>query len=124
MQTHKHVIIILNTQKDFIFKKKYNSTSYSWWYINIYNYIWIENFPPPNEQHNNYETILNEETKIGEIEYTKNLIKALKEAIDENDRLRESAAQLVEENNKMRNELDEKDNIIRELGEYYQVRYI
>ena len=24
----------------------------------------------------------------------------------------------------MRNELDEKDNIIRELGEYYQVRYI
>jgi hypothetical protein len=48
----------------------------------------------------------------------------LKEAIDENDRLRESAAQLVEENNKMRNELDEKDNIIRELGEYYQVRYI
>lgn len=48
----------------------------------------------------------------------------MKEAIDENDRLRESAAQLVEENNKMRNELDEKDNIIRELGEYYQVRYI
>ena len=58
---------------------------------------------------------------IGEIEYTKNVLKALKEAIDENDKLREIVAKLNSENEKMKSELDEKDNAILDLENYYNV---
>lgn len=59
--------------------------------------------------------------RIGEIEYTKNVLKALKEAIDENDKLREIVAKLNSENEKMKSELDEKDNAILDLENYYNV---
>lgn len=61
---------------------------------------------------------------IGEIEYTKNVLKALKEAIDENDKLREIVAKLNSENEKIKSELDEKDNAILDLENYYNVNIL
>ena len=62
--------------------------------------------------------------KIGEIEYTKNIIAALKEAIEENDKLRQYAFELTKQNEELKKEMIEKDDVIRELAQYYQVRYI
>ena len=73
---------------------------------------------------NYYDLFDDEEDKIGEIEYTKNLIAALKEAIEENDKLRQYAFELTKQNEELKKEMIEKDDVIRELAQYYQVRYI
>ena len=75
-------------------------------------------------EENNIDNLFDEEKKIGEIEYTKNLIKALREAIEENDKLRQYAFELTKENEELKKEMSEKDDVIRELAQYYQVRYI
>lgn len=72
---------------------------------------------------NNINSLLSDQKRIGEIEYRKNVLKALREAINENDKLRESVSKLNEENAKMKNELNDKDNSIRELYDYYNVFY-
>lgn len=76
-----------------------------------------------NNDPNEYNSLINDESKIGEIEYTKNLIKALKEAIDENDKLRQYAIDLTKENEEMKKEINAKNGVIEELAYYYQVRY-
>ena len=43
-----------------------------------------------NSDENNINSLLSDQKRIGEIEYRKNVLKALKEAINENDKLRES----------------------------------
>ena len=73
---------------------------------------------------NYYDLFDDEEDKRGEIEYTKNLIAALKEAIEENDKLRQYAFELTKQNEELKKEMIEKDDVIRELAQYYQVRYI
>ena len=74
-----------------------------------------------NSDENNINSLLSDQKRIGEIEYRKNVLKALKQAINENDKLRESVTKLNEENAKMKNELNDKDNSIRELYDYYNV---
>ena len=74
-----------------------------------------------NSDENNINSLLSDQKRIGEIEYRKNVLKALKEAINENDKLRESVTKLNEENAKMKNELNDEDNSIRELYDYYNV---
>lgn len=76
-----------------------------------------------NNDSKEYNLLINDESKIGEIEYTKNLIKALKEAIDENDKLRQYAIDLTKENEEMKKEMIAKNGVIEELANYYQVRY-
>lgn len=76
-----------------------------------------------NNDSKEYNSLINDESKIGEIEYTKNLIKALKEAIDENDKLRQYAIDLTKENEEMKKEMIAKNGVIEELANYYQVRY-
>ena len=58
---------------------------------------------------------------VGECEYTKNVVKALKDAIIVNDKLTEMVQKLAVENDKMKEELNEKDNVIQELAQYYKV---
>ena len=68
------------------------------------------------------DDLFDEQDKIGEIEYTKNLITALREAIEENDKLRQFAFELTKQNEELKKEMIEKDDVIRELAQYYQVR--
>lgn len=55
----------------------------------------------------------------GNVEYTKVLIKALKEALNENDLLRNYNCDLNEENSKMKQEITNKNEVILELADYY-----
>ena len=75
-----------------------------------------------SQNNNNIENKLNiiDPNRIGEIEYTKVLIKALKEAIEENEKLRNLAKNLLEENEKLKLEYNDKDEAIRELANYYE----
>lgn len=83
----------------------------------------IDNDTDDDNKEDDIDDLFDEEGKIGEIEYTKNLIKALKEAIEENDKLRQYALELTKENEDLKKEMSEKDDVIRELAQYYQVRY-
>ena len=83
-----------------------------------------DNDTDDDNKEDDIDDLFDEEKKIGEIEYTKNLIKALREAIEENDKLRQYAFELTKENEELKKEMSEKDDVIRELAQYYQVRYI
>lgn len=83
-----------------------------------------DNDTDEDNKEDDIDDLFDEEKKIGEIEYTKNLIKALREAIEENDKLRQYAFELTKENEELKKEISEKDDVIRELAQYYQVRYI
>ena len=83
-----------------------------------------DNDTDEDNKEDDIDDLFDEEKKIGEIEYTKNLIKALREAIEENDKLRQYAFELTKENEELKKEMSEKDDVIRELAQYYQVRYI
>ena len=58
--------------------------------------------------------------KSGNIEYIKTLQLSLKDAINQNDILREKLNKALDENKKLQNEIEEKNNAIYELGQYYQ----
>ena len=62
-----------------------------------------------------------ENMSVGESEYTKNLVNALRQALEINDKLNKIVLHLTQENNQMREELDQKDDVIRELVECYNV---
>ena len=54
-------------------------------------------------------------------EFIKVLQKALKDALDKNDILRNYVSELNTENEKLKKENDEKDDVIKELGDYYEL---
>ena len=58
--------------------------------------------------------------KFSNIEYAKSLKISLKDAIEQNDLLNEELRKIREENKKLKNELEQKDNAIIELSQYYQ----
>ena len=62
-----------------------------------------------------------QEQKIGDKEFIKVLQKALKDALDKNDILRNYVSELNSENEKLKKENDKKDDVIKELGEYYEL---
>ena len=75
----------------------------------------------------NFNNIINinsdiemDESTLGDIEYAKTLQLALKDAINQNDKLTEDLNKCIEENRKLREEIEEKDNVIYELSQYYQ----
>ncbi len=61
-----------------------------------------------------------DESTLEDIEYAKTLQLALKDAIKQNEKLTEDLNQCIEENKKLKNEIEEKDNVIYELSQYYQ----
>ncbi len=61
-----------------------------------------------------------DESTLADIEYAKTLQLALKDAIKQNEKLTEDLNQCIEENKKLKNEIEEKDNVIYELSQYYQ----
>ena len=61
-----------------------------------------------------------DESTLADIEYAKTLQLALKDAIKQNEKLAEDLNQCIEENKKLKDELEEKDNVIYELSQYYQ----
>ena len=61
-----------------------------------------------------------DESTLGDIEYTKTLQLALKDAINQNEKLTEELNKCIEENKELREEIEEKDNVIYELSQYYQ----
>ena len=65
--------------------------------------------------------IEDQEQKIGDKEFIKVLQKALKDALDKNDILRNYVSELNTENEKLKKENDKKDDVIKELGEYYEL---
>lgn len=73
---------------------------------------------------NNNSIIINSEVemvenKLGDIEYTKALQLALKDAINLNEKLSEELHKYMQENKELREELEDKDNAIYELSQYY-----
>lgn len=61
-----------------------------------------------------------DESTLADIEYAKTLQLALKDAIKQNEKLAEDLNQCIEENKKLKDEIEEKDNVIYELSQYYQ----
>jgi hypothetical protein len=86
---------------------------------NIINFSIIDN----NQELDNLHLLdnENEEQKMGDKEFIKVLQKALKDALDKNDILRNYVSELNTENEKLKKENDEKDDVIKELGDYYEL---
>ena len=86
---------------------------------NIINFSIIDN----NQELDNLHLLdnENEEQKIGDKEFIKVLQKELKDALDKNDILRNYVSELNTENEKLKKENDKKDDVIKELGEYYEL---
>ena len=61
-----------------------------------------------------------DESTLADIEYAKTLQMALKDAIKQNEQMVEEINNLRAENEKMEKEIEEKDNVIYELSQYYQ----
>jgi hypothetical protein len=61
-----------------------------------------------------------DESTLGDIEYAKTLQLALKDAINQNEKLSEELNKCIKENKELREEIEEKDNVIYELSQYYQ----
>ena len=61
-----------------------------------------------------------DESTLGDIEYAKTLQLALKDAINQNEKLTEELNKCLQENKELREEIEEKDNVIYELSQYYQ----
>ena len=61
-----------------------------------------------------------DESTLGDIEYAKTLQLALKDAINQNERLAEDLNKCIQENKELKEEIEEKDNVIYELSQYYQ----
>ena len=61
-----------------------------------------------------------DESTLADIEYAKTLQLALKDAIKQNEKLAEDLNQCIEENKKLKDEIEDKDNVIYELSQYYQ----
>ena len=61
-----------------------------------------------------------DESTLGDIEYEKTLQVALKDAINQNEKLTEELNKCLQENKELREEIEEKDNVIYELSQYYQ----
>jgi len=61
-----------------------------------------------------------DESTLGDVEYTKTLQLALKDAINQNEKLNEKLYECFQENKKLKEEIEEKDNVIYELGQYYE----
>ena len=61
-----------------------------------------------------------DESTLGDIEYAKTLQIALKDAINQNEKLTEDLNKCIQENKVLREEIEEKDNVIYELSQYYQ----
>ena len=68
----------------------------------------------------NYSELEIDETILGDIEYAKALQIALKDAINQNEKLNEELNKCIQENKELKEELEEKDNVIYELSQYYQ----
>ena len=86
---------------------------------NIINFSIIDN----NQELDNLHLLdnENEDQKMGDKEFIKVLQKALKDALDKNDILRNYVSELNTENEKLKKENDEKDDVIKELGDYYEL---
>ena len=61
-----------------------------------------------------------DESTLGEIEYAKTLQLALKDAINQNEKLSEELNKCIQENRALKEEIEEKDNVIYELSQFYQ----
>ena len=61
-----------------------------------------------------------DESTLGEIEYAKTLQIALKDAINQNEKLSEELNKCIQENKELKEEIEEKDNVIYELSQFYQ----
>ena len=61
-----------------------------------------------------------DESTLADIEYAKTLQMALKDAIKQNEKLVEDLNKSLEENKRLELEIEEKDNVIYELSQYYQ----
>ena len=61
-----------------------------------------------------------DESTLGEIEYAKTLQLALKDAINQNEKLSEELNKCIQENKILKEEIEEKDNVIYELSQFYQ----
>ena len=60
-----------------------------------------------------------DESTLGDIEYAKTLQLALKDAINQNEKLTEELNKCIQENKELKEEIEEKDNVIYELSQYY-----
>ena len=79
----------------------------------------IFNFYNNNNNFINSDIEMDEST-LGDIEYAKTLQLALKDAINTNEKLSEELNKCIQENKELREEIEEKDNVIYELSQYYQ----
>jgi len=61
-----------------------------------------------------------DESTLADIEYAKTLQMALKDAIKQNEQMVEEINKLRARNEEMEKEIEEKDNVIYELSQYYQ----
>ena len=61
-----------------------------------------------------------DESTLGDMEYAKTLQLALKDAINQNEKLTEELNKCIQENKDLKDEIEEKDNVIYELSQYYQ----
>ena len=61
-----------------------------------------------------------DESTLADIEYAKTLQMALKDAIKQNENMAEELNKCREENERLEKEIEEKDNVIYELSQYYQ----
>ena len=75
-----------------------------------------------NENDNDNLTTDNMEIEniSGDIEYTKTLKNALRDAINQNEKLLQDLSKLIEDNENLKKEIKDKDNVIYELSQYYQ----
>ena len=72
-----------------------------------------------NNPNGNSELEMDEST-LGDIEYAKTLQMALKDAINQNEKITEELNRCIQENKELKEEIEEKDNVIYELSQYYQ----
>ena len=85
-----------------------------------------EESPKPDTIYNFYNNINirsnieMDESTLADIEYARTLQLALKDAIKQNEKLTEDLNQCIEENKQLKEEIEEKDNVIYELSQYYQ----
>ena len=75
-----------------------------------------------NENDNDNLTTDNMEIEniSGDIEYTKTLKNALRDAINQNEKLLQDLNKLIDDNENLKKEIKDKDNVIYELSQYYQ----
>lgn len=113
--------------KKYHFKiRKAKSTSIRKNYYNSYH----KDIEKPKKTDNNFNFYNNniitnndydlDESTLGDVEYTKTLQLALKDAINQNEKLNEKLYECFQENKKLKEEIEEKDNVIYELGQYYE----